>query len=113
MNRIFERAVLDSSIQGAYVASSPNPVSQIDFMRQLRKTMRMPVGLPATESMVRFGAYWFLRTDPELALYGRYVMPQRLTEAGFEFEYPQLSDALRELFHLRLIADKRHSSSVS
>ncbi|QDS91583.1 Epimerase family protein [Roseimaritima multifibrata] len=113
MNRIFERAVLDSSMQGTYVASSPNPVSQIDFMRQLRKTLRMPFGLPAPESIVRFGAHWFLRTDPELALYGRYVMPQRLTEAGFEFEYPHLSDALSELLHSRLIADERQSSSVS
>ena len=57
----------------------------------------MPFGLPATESMVRIGAHWLLRTDPELALYGRYVMPKRLTEEGFGFEYPDLSDALVEL----------------
>lgn len=113
MNRIFERAIQDSSMHGAYVASSPNPVSQVDFMRQFRKTLRMPFGLPATESMVRFGAHWLLRTDPELALYGRYVIPQRLTDAGFAFEYPDLSDALSELLQSHLIADKRQSSSIS
>ena len=97
MNRIFERAILDSSMRGAYIASSPNPVSQIDFMRTLRRTLRVPVGLPATETMVRFGARWLLRTDPELALYGRYVVPQRLIDSGFSFEFPELDRALADL----------------
>ena len=97
MNRIFERAILDSSMQGAYIASSPNPVSQQEFMQTLRGSLRMPIGLPATESMVRFGARWILRTDPELALYGRYVLPQRLIDSGFEFDFPGLGDALSEL----------------
>ncbi len=97
INRIFERAISDSSMQGVYIASSPNPESQGDFMRKLRMRMRIPFGLPATESMVRVGAHWLLRTDPELALYGRYVMPKRLMDEGFEFEYPELCDALAEL----------------
>jgi NAD dependent epimerase/dehydratase family enzyme len=97
MNRIFERAILDSSMQGAYIASSPNPVSQQNFMRSLRRSLRMPIGLPATETMVRLGAHWMLRTDPELALYGRYVMPQRLIESGFEFDFPDLDSALANL----------------
>ncbi|MBM4076391.1 MAG: TIGR01777 family protein [Planctomycetes bacterium] len=97
MNRIFERAILDSSMQGAYIASSPNPVSQMDFMRSLRRTLRVPIGLPATEAMVRFGARWLLGTDPELALYGRYVVPQRLIESGFSFEFPDLDRALDDL----------------
>ena len=97
MNRIFERAIVDSSMQGAYIASSPNPVSQKEFMQRLRRSLRMPIGLPATETMVRFGARWILRTDPELALYGRYVLPQRLMESGFEFDYPKLGAALSDL----------------
>ncbi len=97
MNRIFERAILDSSMQGAYIASSPHPVAQADFMRSLRRTLRVPIGLPATETMVRIGARWILRTDPELALYGRYVVPQRLVESGFVFDFPDLDDALADL----------------
>ncbi|MCA9185836.1 MAG: DUF1731 domain-containing protein [Pirellulaceae bacterium] len=97
MNRIFERAILDSSMQGAYIASSPNPVSQMDFMRSLRRTLRVPIGLPATETMVRLGARWLLGSDPELALYGRYVVPQRLIESGFSFEFPDLDSALDDL----------------
>lgn len=97
MNRLFLRALRDESMQGAYIASSPNPVSQIEFMRTLRKTLRMPIGLPAFGWMVRFGAHFILRTDPELALYGRYVVSRRLAEANFAFQFPDLNDALRDL----------------
>ena len=97
MNRIFEKAIVDSTMQGAYIASSPNPESQQDFMRSLRKSLGVPIGLPATEWMVRLGAHWLLRTDPELALYGRFVVPKRLVDSGFEFEFPDLNDAVKNL----------------
>ncbi len=97
MNRIFEQAIVDPEMAGAYIASSPDPVSQVEFMRTLRATMKMPIGLPATEWMVRWGARWLLNTDPELALYGRYVIPKRLVESGFTFDYPELEPALAEV----------------
>lgn len=97
MNRIFERGLTDPNMQGAYIASSPNPVSQQVFMRTLRQTVGMPIGLPAFEWMVRLGAPLLLRTDPELALYGRYVIPQRLLDEQFEFRFPNLHEALRDL----------------
>ena len=94
MNRIFTRAVFDTQMTGTYIASSPKPLAQVDFMRTLRRSLGIPIGLPATSWMVRFGAHWLLRTDPELALYGRYVLPQRLLDEGFEFEFPDLKTAL-------------------
>ncbi len=97
MNRIFERALDDSAMRGAYIASSPEPVSQKAFMREMRRAVGMPVGLPAAPWMVRFGAKWILRTDPELILYGRYVLPKRLIDDGFEFRFPKLRDALADL----------------
>jgi hypothetical protein len=97
LNRLFERALTDSTMQGTYIASSPHPVAQREFMRTLRRAMRMPIGLPAFEWMVRLGAKYLLRTDPELALYGRYVVSKRLAEEGFDFRYPQLDEALREV----------------
>ncbi len=97
MNRLFERGLFDPAMQGAYIATSPNPVSQRDFMRELRKILRVPIGLPAMEWMVRIGARLLLRTDPELALYGRYLVSRRLQEEGFEFRFPQLRDALRDV----------------
>lgn len=97
LNRLFERALTHSAMQGIYIASAPHPVSQVEFMRHLRRVVGMPIGLAASTWMVRLGARLLLRTDPELALYGRYVIPKRLQEEGFEFHYPRLGEALQDL----------------
>lgn len=96
LNRLFERALTDANTKGVYIASSPNPVSQRDFMRTLRRAIGMPIGLPAFSWMVRIGAR-LMRTDPELALYGRYVVPKRLIDEKFQFRFPQLGDALADI----------------
>ena len=98
LNNIFARAIVDETMSGVYIVSSPNPVSQVEFMRTLRKVIKMPIGLPAFAWMVRIGAPLFMRTDPELALYGRYVVSQRLADAKFEFQFPELEPALREVY---------------
>jgi uncharacterized protein len=97
MNRLFERGLSDAAMQGAYIASSPNPVSQREFMRELRRALGVPIGLPAAAWMVRLGAPLLMRTDPELALYGRYLDPRRLREERFEFRFPHLREALQDL----------------
>jgi NAD dependent epimerase/dehydratase family enzyme len=97
MNRLFERALTDPAMEGAYIASSPNPVAQKVFMGELRRAVGMPIGLPAFSWMVRVGAPLLLHTDPELALYGRYVVSKRLQDEQFEFQFPQLRDALNDL----------------
>jgi hypothetical protein len=97
MCRIFERALFDASMKGTYIASSPNPVSQKVFMKTLRQAMRMPLGLPAFSWMVRIGAPLLLKTDPDLALYGRYVVSKRLNDEGFDFWFSDLDNALNDL----------------
>ncbi len=97
MNRLFELALNDCQTQGTYIASSPFPVSQLDFMRTSRRAMGMPLGLPAFSWMVRLGAPLFMRTDPELALYGRYVISERLRDEHFEFRFPRLAEALDDV----------------
>ncbi len=97
MNRIMERALMDPAMQGMYIASAPHPLPQVEFMRELRRAIGMPIGLPAYAWMVHFGARYLLRTDPELALYGRYVVPKRLEDERFEFQFPRLREALIEL----------------
>jgi hypothetical protein len=47
---------------------------------------------------VRIGAPLVMRTDPELALYGRYCVSRRLCEEAFDFEFPDLSSALSDLY---------------
>ncbi len=99
LNRLFERVLVDPAVRGAYIASSPQPVSNREFMRALRRAMGIPFGLPAFAWMVRLGAPLLMRTDPELALYGRYVLPQRLLDLGFEFRFQELRSALADLMH--------------
>jgi NAD dependent epimerase/dehydratase family enzyme len=88
-------------MQGTYVATAPNPVANRDFMRELRAAVGMPIGLPAAAWMVRIAAPLLLRTDPELALQGRYVVSRRLAAEQFAFRFPVLRDALRDLFGRR------------
>ena len=97
INEFVRRAILEEQWQGAYILSAPNPVSNADFMRTLRKQLKMPIGLPAPAWMVRFGAHYLFRTDPELALYGRYVRSERLEAEGFTFKFPELRGALADL----------------
>jgi uncharacterized protein len=99
LNRLFERAITDAGMHGPYIATAPNPVAQVEFMRELRKVMHVPIGLPASKWMVRIGAPLFMRTDPELALYGRRLVSHRLYQEGFQFQYPVLRDALDAVFN--------------
>lgn len=97
MNRIIERAITDGSMTGVYISSSPSPVSNRVFMRSLRKACNMPIGLPTAAWMIKIGARLILRTDPDLAIYGRYCVPQRLIDEGFEFAHPEIDEALDDL----------------
>ncbi|MEL6740317.1 MAG: DUF1731 domain-containing protein [Planctomycetota bacterium] len=97
MNRLFARGLTDETMRGAYIASAPNPVSNREFMRELRRALRVPIGLPAMGWMVNLAAPLVLRTDPELALYGRYCVSRRLAEEGFAFEFPGLGPALADV----------------
>lgn len=98
MNRLFERGLGDPSMSGVYVASAPYPVDNREFMRELRRAVGMPIGLPAMSWMVRLAAPLVLKTDPELALYGRYVVSRRLSEEKFDFRFPDLARALHDLY---------------
>jgi NAD dependent epimerase/dehydratase family enzyme len=65
-------------------------------MRAFREAWGMPLGLPATRWMLELGA-WALRTESELVLKSRRVVPGRLLAAGFEFEHPTWPEAVQEL----------------
>jgi hypothetical protein len=75
---------------------SPNPVTNREMMRTLRREIGAPFGLPATGRMLEIGAF-FLRTETELMIKSRRAVPARLLEAGFEFKFPRLADAVREI----------------
>jgi NAD dependent epimerase/dehydratase family enzyme len=97
MNRLFERALTDESMTGVYVATAPQPVSNAEFMKQLRRAVGRRFGLPTPAIGVRIAAPLVMRTDPELALYGRYCVSKRLRDERFNFEFPTLAGALTDL----------------
>lgn len=83
-------------LDGVLNAASPNPTDNRTLMRTIRKVLGIPLGLPAFRWMTELGAI-AIRTETELILKSRWVVPARLSEAGFRFEYPQLEGALRQI----------------
>jgi len=81
---------------GVVNLAAPEPLPQAQFMRALRAAWGMPVGLPAKKWMLEVGTF-LMRTETELVLKSRRVVPGRLTEAGFEFEQPSWPAAAHEL----------------
>jgi uncharacterized protein len=92
-------------IGGAVNLASPIPVPNRDFMAALRSAWGTKIGLPATSWMLEVGAV-FLRTETELVLKSRRVVPGRLLQQGFEFTYPDWPAAAKELCQ-RWKAEKR------
>ena len=85
--------------RNAEVVGGPTHLALVvlDETGHLRRAVGMPIGLPAFSWMVRLGAPLVFRTDPELALYGRYVVSKRLAEEGFEFQFTDVGLALQDV----------------
>lgn len=83
-------------MDGTVNIAAPDPLPQAEFMRVLRKAAGVPIGLPATQWMLKLGAV-FMRTDAELVLKSRRVVPTRLQQAGFAFTFPQWDHAAADL----------------
>ena len=91
------RFIIDQDeLAGPVNLASPAPVRQRDFMRELRAAWGVSVGLPATRWMAELGAL-AIRTDTELLLKSRRVVPALLTAAGFEFRHGTWPEAARDL----------------
>lgn len=91
----------EPSLEGAVNLAAPNPVPGDELMRTIRRVLRMPLGIPAPRPVLEVGA-WMIRTETELLLKSRWVLPERLEQAGFRFAVPDLEDAVR-----RVVASRR------
>ena len=83
-------------INGVINCTAPNPITNSDFMRALRTTLHVPFGLPAPRFAINIGAK-LIGTEPSLLLNSSYVIPKKLTDAGFKFTYPEIHKALFDL----------------
>lgn len=94
--RAIEFLVEREDFDGPVNLASPYPLPQRDFMAVLRRACGVRVGLPATQWMAEVGAF-LLRTETELVLKSRRVVPGRLLDAGFSFDFPSWPEAADDL----------------
>ena len=88
--------VIEHEIDGVVNVTSPNPVRNETLMKEFRRRLNRPWSLPAPAPLVKIGV-WLMGSDPAIALTGRRCLPERLLEAGFDFEVPDLGLALDDL----------------
>jgi uncharacterized protein (TIGR01777 family) len=94
--QVIDFLIGNQNLDGFINICSPCPLPNEEFMRALRRAWGTRIGLPATRWMLEMGAV-FLRTETELILKSRRVVPQRLLEAGFRFNFAEWPSAANDL----------------
>ncbi|HUA67490.1 MAG TPA: TIGR01777 family oxidoreductase [Candidatus Saccharimonadales bacterium] len=97
MNQMFMDSIEQDNVMGVFNATSPNPVTNSEFMTELRRALRRPWCPSAPTWAVRFGS-WLLKTDPSLALTGRRCAPKRFLRLDFKFQFSELRAALKNIY---------------
>jgi uncharacterized protein len=90
----------------------PNPTDNRTLMRTMRRVVGAPVGLPSMRWMLEL-AMWVLRTEPELILKSRWVLPERLLGAGYRFTQTDLETALRKVATTGRVRRRRERQTPS
>jgi uncharacterized protein len=85
-----------NELSGVLNTAAPNPVSNKTLMQLLRQHMGVAFGLPAPVWLLKIGAV-IIKTETELILKSRWVIPGRLSAAGFQFQYPEMDTALKNI----------------
>jgi len=88
--------IKNNDLEGPVNLASPHPIPNAEFMRALRAAWGARFGLPASEWMLEIGTF-FMRTESELILKSRRVVPGRLLETGFSFRFPTWAEAAGDL----------------
>ena len=96
--RAVEWLIERDDFSGPVNIAAPNPVTQREMMRIIREECGAPfgLGLPATRRMLEVAAFLH-RTEAELIIKSRRVVPGRLLASGFQFHFPNMQDAVREI----------------
>ena len=94
--RTMDWLIQHDELEGPVNLAAPNPLPNAEFMQTLRKAWGKKFGLPATEWMLELGAF-VLRSETELMLKSRRVIPPRLLNSGFTFQFPIWAEAANDL----------------
>jgi uncharacterized protein len=94
--RAIDFLIAAEDFSGVVNLASPHPLPNREFMHSLRRAWHIPFGLPAPAPLLEIGC-WLLKSETELVLKSRYVVPGRLQAAGFQFLYPDWPSAAQDL----------------
>ncbi|AZA88749.1 TIGR01777 family protein [Chryseobacterium shandongense] len=94
--RAVEFIINDENIFGKINITAPNPLANQEFMKSLRKEMKVPFGLNAPVWQLEIASI-FLKTETELLLKSRNVYPEKLLKDGFQFLFPDVESAFHNL----------------
>lgn len=98
--RALKFLIEDESLEGVFNLTAPAPLNNRAFMRSLREKTGRAVGIPTPRWLLKIGTF-LLRTEPELVLKSRFVIPERLMKERFLFRYPFIDEAFDDLGHKR------------
>lgn len=86
----------NKELSGVFNCSAPQPITNRVFMETLRNTMKQKFRLNSPKWMLEMGAV-FMRTETELILKSRWVIPERLKKEGFRFTFDSIEKALQQI----------------
>jgi len=117
--RALEFLIAHGEFTGIVNVSAPSPLPNYEFMRELRRAACVRIGLPAAKWILEIGAV-FLRSETELILKSRRVVPARLLQSGFEFRFPRWGEAadnlirkMRERVSANEVPNPKHSATTN
>lgn len=88
--------MMEHKMEGVVNFSTHHPIANKNLMKELRKQINVPFGLPAPEFGIKVGSY-FLQTEPSLLLNSVNFIPERLIKEGFKFKFPSINKAFEDL----------------
>jgi uncharacterized protein (TIGR01777 family) len=88
----------NKNLSGVFNTSAPNPITNKILMSSFRKVLHKNFGLPSPEWLLKIGAM-LIKTETELILKSRWVIPERLQNEGYVFKYDKIDDALNNILN--------------
>lgn len=96
LTNIVEWIAIFPELEGTFNCTAPLPLQNKEMMKIIRKAFDMPIGLPAPRFLLEFGAL-LIGTETELILKSRWVLPERLLQSGYQFQYPDMVSAVNAI----------------
>jgi len=94
--RAIDHIIENEDIEGPVNCTAPEIPANGEFMKGLRKSLKVPIGIPQPKILLKIGGF-IIRTESELILKSRWVIPKKLQEQGFKFQYSDPESALKNL----------------